>query len=562
MNQAIAVTLGVGFLVLFYRTIKSSWPESYFMFGSTTDPIISRSLDRYLAYRTLPYFVVCLFIAVTLSRQGVNALPATIATPLLHTVPLFLVSLIADRRKRGTPPGHVALRVAVVALSVLAGYLAYLSRNTLDGLVPPLSDLTTAVWTGLFAAVIGAALLEMSAIAALEPRKMVAGARAHINADLFDLARHTAARYSAEPLLVEAIMIVEDAQRPGWVRWLERVRGKVQPSGSYGVMQVRASSPLTDAESIEVACRDFLKGAAIQVNYSSLEQAEGLRDPLAYPWVEKHSLAAALHRYNGTSDYVELVGAVIDELLSGQRLESIAEALRRAAESPRWEHLTSERKLEALAQESPDSYTWFLRWINGGPSGDLRGRVAETAPRLEALLSQVDMTKDSNSDLGKAWIAVVGFAAELRDLAKSAGLVEWPFTSDPELQPAMPDPRAPAWREEMWLAATGSPMSDQRVFAAKISMSVPVGGVVWIGGYAGPAIASGDEFLGTWDFSEVTRFSWLVAYSGTDDVAEIRSKLAQATLTVSDAAGPAWTEILGLSDWATEAPENGSDPDM
>jgi hypothetical protein len=62
---------------------------------------------------------------------------------------------------------------------------------------------------------------------------------------------------------VKAIMVVENLQRPLWFRRLESFKGRVFPSGTYGIMQVESARPVSDEESIKIAVETRLAGQVV-----------------------------------------------------------------------------------------------------------------------------------------------------------------------------------------------------------------------------------------------------------------------------------------------------------
>ncbi len=72
----VSVALGVAFLNLFYRAVESHWPEAYFG-GSAATHAVNSSPLRYLAFRFVPVYATCTFVAVTIHRLG-KAVPAAV----------------------------------------------------------------------------------------------------------------------------------------------------------------------------------------------------------------------------------------------------------------------------------------------------------------------------------------------------------------------------------------------------------------------------------------------------------------------------------------------------
>jgi hypothetical protein len=56
---------------------------------------------------------------------------------------------------------------------------------------------------------------------------------------------------------VLAFAIVENLQRPPWVRRIENFFAKITKKGTYGVMQVSSTRGLSDEESVDQAVKTF-----------------------------------------------------------------------------------------------------------------------------------------------------------------------------------------------------------------------------------------------------------------------------------------------------------------
>ena len=138
-----ALTL-VGALVLrgVYTTVRTRWPMHYFDIGGPAadgvDPIVSRSMTRYLAFRIAPVFIVATFVVVTSVRWERNE---WLAAGLLVSWYLALVAAAAmiDRRHRPSAVGErsVAYWTSSALLVVLASAAAVLLRSAPPGSSPP-----------------------------------------------------------------------------------------------------------------------------------------------------------------------------------------------------------------------------------------------------------------------------------------------------------------------------------------------------------------------------------------------------------------------------------------
>jgi hypothetical protein len=141
---------------------------------------------------------------------------------------------------------------------LVAALLASLSRGLFAPIVPDASELSATLWTAVLAGIIGAYLTRVARHGGLTENEMVADSRRRIPPHLWDAAGAAAEAHGVDADLVHAVMIVENLERPPWTRALERLKGRVLPSGTYGIMQVWADRPITDEESIQRAVERFV----------------------------------------------------------------------------------------------------------------------------------------------------------------------------------------------------------------------------------------------------------------------------------------------------------------
>jgi hypothetical protein len=107
-------------------------------------------------------------------------------------------------------------------------------------------------------------------------------------------------------MLLHAIMIVENVQRPPWFRALERLKGHVFPRGTYGILQAEADRPLTDQESIDVCASTRLKGVIVPLIVPT--------SPGASATFDYQKVVAVASDYNPDAGYATDVASVYSML--------------------------------------------------------------------------------------------------------------------------------------------------------------------------------------------------------------------------------------------------------
>lgn len=302
----LAVFLGAAFLYVFYRAVEFAWPASYVTLDSGVEYSITASPARYTAFRFAPIFLASLFVAVSMDRVDGNAALAVAGVCAIHAASTNIWAIIRLVRS------HVAARkspllllhcVVVVGIAA-AGLLALLLRSSLAPLVPSIGELSATLWTAILAAVVGAYIVRMSQSRTTDLRTAMQRSRRSVGRDLWEYAEHAALENSADPHLLRAIMLIENMQRPPWFRVLERIKGKLIKSGTYGVMQVWADHPLSDRESIARCAADRLARRVVV-------ESQG------YP--EYRSVEMIARSYNDDPDYARNVAEVYLHLFSDEQ---------------------------------------------------------------------------------------------------------------------------------------------------------------------------------------------------------------------------------------------------
>lgn len=290
MPEVVAVSLGLLFLHIFYRAVRLNWPESYFGATELATYAIAISPIRYAAFRLGPVFLTSLFAAVSLDRMQRSGFVGALGIGMGHSLATSgkgLIQAIGLPRptRRHRIPVFIVWAVVFVGV-MLTSVLAWASAGFLGPLVPQPSDLSSSLWTGLLAGVLGAYIATVSRGHPTNEYGLAEDAIKRIPRAMWDLAGAEAVAAGADPRLTRAVMLVENMQRPPWFRKLERLKGRFIPAGTYGIMQVASEGPLGDAESIRKAVKERLAGVVVQdengnLDYKALEHFARAYNPNA-----------------------------------------------------------------------------------------------------------------------------------------------------------------------------------------------------------------------------------------------------------------------------------------
>lgn len=258
----LAVLLGVGFLHAFYRVVESDWPGSYYAVSRTIDRTISANPLRYTLFRFGPMYLIGVFVGAVLGEGGEPVVIPVLMIAVLHGAATSgrAVYGIVQRGRLRDRPLALALHVLIMVVLALVGVIAAVTASAFEDLVPTNEDLAVALWTALFAGLVGAFLVRITTARGVDESDAFGRSRRSIPDSLWVAAEAGAVEAGAEPRLVHAFLLVENIQRPSWTRALERIGGRIIGAGSYGPLQVSSGEPMGDPEALEKAVAQRFAG--------------------------------------------------------------------------------------------------------------------------------------------------------------------------------------------------------------------------------------------------------------------------------------------------------------
>lgn len=180
---------------------------------------------------------------------------------------------------------HLVAIISFGLIGFLAGYLS--TFKTTQHLVPTPQGLIDNVWSAVIVAIGIVYINYIFKPKDMEIEYIFKKSKESIDKQILEEIKIKSAEYRANPILVEAICIIENIQRPKWLRIIERIFGKLKRSGSYGIMQVTLAKPISDIDSIEKSIFEYHKDTINLQNYKEL-----------YDHVKK---------YNPSNEYIDLV---------------------------------------------------------------------------------------------------------------------------------------------------------------------------------------------------------------------------------------------------------------
>lgn len=299
--------LGFGLLTVIYAGYEHHWPSSYRNLADTYGLRVTQRLWRLVTFRALPVFFVTTLVVALSNRAHGEAAIAVITAVTLHTavtnVRALVNGLIPGRPEAIINYGsYHLLAVGISAMGAIFGYLAFPFTKQY---VPSTTSLTESVWTAGLVAVLGAFLIRLTSKEeegrSSDERYKYEKALRDAGIDLFDEIFSRAAHFRADPLLARSVAVAEILQRPLWLRRSERFLGLFRRAGSYGIMQMQADRPLSDAESIDLFCKEYRNLVALEVDESG-----------TYGQSNHSMLWLAGGKHNGDKTFIDTITALYE----------------------------------------------------------------------------------------------------------------------------------------------------------------------------------------------------------------------------------------------------------
>lgn len=292
---------------IFYSTFKLGWPDIYFSTNEKVALFVSTTSKRYLSFRIFPLLIIILFSVSVLMKekpvhQLLNAGVLSGAVYSLSTDGLAIMKLILNNssikiffNRSSQILLHIATIISFSFIGLVAGYIS--SFKASQNLTPTPQGLVDNVWSAILVAIGVVYITYIFKPKDMEIEQIFKKSRENIDKSILEEIKSKSKLYNANPLLVEAICIIENIQRPKWLRKFESTLGKIKQNGSYGIMQITTKKPMSDVESVDRSIQEFHRGTTYLINYKDL-----------YEHIKK---------YNNSNEYIDLVIKAMEYLDSG-----------------------------------------------------------------------------------------------------------------------------------------------------------------------------------------------------------------------------------------------------
>lgn len=282
LNIVGVVVLSYVILNLFYKVFELKWPELYFSINDKTALFVSVSWQRYVVFRFVPFFITTTFSAGTFMRNYDNAeiIQATLASAVAYgllTDGRAIYNILT--RSSGIKTYfnawfQVLLHIITLVLFLFVGYISGLVAKTyfIKAITPSVQGLIDNLWSSLLVVLLAFYLKDIYSQEGLSEDVIFRRSLENISPKVLSLIDVYSSKENANPILMNAICIAENLQRPPWVRKIESVLSVLKTEGTYGIMQVKSKKHLSDIESVPIAISQFFKDSAGITDVDRLRQ--------------------------------------------------------------------------------------------------------------------------------------------------------------------------------------------------------------------------------------------------------------------------------------------------
>ena len=165
---------------------------------------------------------------------------------------------------------HIITFILLITLGLLSGFLS--KSSFVNIITPTIQGLTDNIWSALLTVILIEYLRLLYTEKSIDIEEVIKRSKKNIEPDVFKMIDYVSTKFKVNPTLLKAICIVENIQRPKWIRKIENIKAIFRQTGTYGIMQVKSNHPISDLQSIEIAAKIFFPNTADIQNYETTTQ--------------------------------------------------------------------------------------------------------------------------------------------------------------------------------------------------------------------------------------------------------------------------------------------------
>jgi hypothetical protein len=300
MSEFITLIIVINLLIYgFYKIFQIKWPELYFAVNDQLSHFISTSPERFFLFRLLPPLIITSLIIGSISAQTsvihMFLYGGTIC--LIHafiTNGKSLMKLLFWRERIKVFFNyqfqvflHIFTIAALFFVGGLGGVIAEL--GLFKSITPTLPGIVDNIWSTLITAVASISIYDVyTKRNNIDVDKLLRKSHEQIDSYLIEYIHMKSDEYLANERLVLAVCIVENLQRPKWIRSYERIKSNFSSRGTYGIMQVMSEHWISDEQSIDLGIKKYFTNSKLS-------------------YLGQEDITNIITKYNPSEQYSEMV---------------------------------------------------------------------------------------------------------------------------------------------------------------------------------------------------------------------------------------------------------------
>lgn len=287
--------VALAFIHIFYYLFMLTWPEMYFSVSDSASLFISFSPVRYFAFRIIPILlIIALSLGISQSPSLNERLVAAFLIGLIHaaiTNARAMKKIFTKNKSIHVYVNrtfqlfmHLVTIIVITLTAALAGFIS--SWDEIKNILPTPEGLRDNLWSSVITAMLAVFLYKLYQKKEIKTDDLFDKYLENIDKKLLAKIETVSNEKNVNVFLMKAICVVENIQRPRWIRKIEHAKSFFIPNGSYGIMQVNSSHFISDEKSIVLAAEKYFKNTESK------------------KWDD---LRIYVEEYNSTERYVEFV---------------------------------------------------------------------------------------------------------------------------------------------------------------------------------------------------------------------------------------------------------------
>lgn len=307
INSSFLIIIATSLLFAVYRMWELNWPDEYFKSEDKESIFISQTFFRYATFRAVPLIIMILTSVGIVLKSNIPVFSPQflglflgLATAIINDGRAIYHLLIKSpeikiyRNYAKQILIHLVAIVTLTSLGYLSGYIA--RYNFYYNLLPNVAEVINNFWTSFFTVLAIFIYKKMDRRLNIEVKidNVIKNSNLGLSQELLKLIEEKARDENANEILVKAICIAENIERPAWFRKFEYLSSLIAKNGSYGIMQTQTDKPIGDKESINLAIEKYFRNT----KYASKEEIE-----------------IAIRKYNNNDHYVSFIQEIITFIL-------------------------------------------------------------------------------------------------------------------------------------------------------------------------------------------------------------------------------------------------------